>query len=72
MNVPVCGTNQERLKDRFVKPLLQTEKSHLEHMYARHFSQAGHNRVFDMNISVLKFIKTASKSESAKTMHDRE
>ena len=66
-----CGTQyvgqtKKRLKDRFIKHFLQTEKAQVEHTFARHFSQAGHNRVFDMNISVLECIRKASESEAAK------
>ena len=71
-----CGTQyvgqtKKRLKDRFVKHFLQIEKAQIEHTCARHFSQTGHNVVYDMKISVLEFIRKAPESEAAKIIRDR-
>jgi hypothetical protein len=59
------------VKDRFVHHFLDIEKEDPLKTVSRHFSQAGHNGFYDLEISVLEFIKKPPKSPAATIIRNR-
>ena len=64
------GQTYKRVKDRFVAHFYNIEEAS-DTSVARHFSQNDHNGVFDLEISVLEFIKKPPKSEAGATIRNR-
>ena len=64
------GQTYKRVKDRFVGHYYNIEEAS-DTSVARHFSQNNHNGVFDLEISVLEFIKKPPKSEAGATIRNR-
>jgi hypothetical protein len=59
------------VKDRFVHHFSNIANADATKTVGRHFSQRGHNGIFDLEISVLEFIKKPPKSPAAVTVRNR-
>jgi len=65
------GQTLLRLRDRFAGHFGDIDNSRQEKSIGRHFSDAHHQGVDDMTISVLEFIKNPPRSEQAVTIRNR-
>jgi hypothetical protein len=65
------GQTSLRVKDRFVHHFLDIGKADKLKSLGRHFSLKDHNGVYDLEISVLEFIKKPPKSPAATIIRNR-
>ena len=65
------GQTLLRVKDRLGQHFTSIDNYDTTKSIGRHFSQTNHNGLFDIEISVLEFIKKPPKSEAAKIIRDR-
>ena len=70
-NMQYVGQTLLRLKDRFVKHFGSVENADASLTVGRHFSEPGHNGIFDMEISILEFIKKPPRSPASTVIRNR-